>query len=537
MDEKDRMIEPRLAEFAEDYLEKIYYFCLKRTGSAYEAEDLSSDISLNIVAALRQGAVPLHFSAWVWQIARNRYSVWADRKRRDRESAAGVDIEDCEIVCQDALAEDAVIRGEELALLRRELSFISSDYRDIIIAYYIQDRKVQDIAASVGLPPGTVKSKLFRARKKLKEGMTMAREFGTKSFKPEEVDFSSSGSQPSGLPWRMLQRKLQKNILLEASGNPSTIEELAVELGTALPYMEEEVELLTRATLLKEVNGKYVTNFYIFDKESQLSVYAAQRKESPARSRMIGTMADDSLPLLKSLGVVPKDMSDGDVRWWAVMSITDYCVGHLKSYSIDWPEERANGETWGIVGFERVDLPRDYSLSNHSGSGSDDNMLWIYGVSDYGFWNRDEEVSFAEVMFLSDVVRNHRKRSSFSDSELEQWKEIEGRFAHADGDGNIVPDILVIHSDDREKITAFWEGHPLYGKLMENMEGVFGEIIDILKKSTNPILYKQLPYCASMQMFRCRMMTVHDEVESGRLVVPPDPRSSRIAMWLELRGQ
>lgn len=65
------------SEFAENYMEKLFYFCLKKTGSSTEAEDLTQDIALHILTALNRGTIPESFSAWVWQIARNRYSVWA----------------------------------------------------------------------------------------------------------------------------------------------------------------------------------------------------------------------------------------------------------------------------------------------------------------------------------------------------------------------------------------------------------------------------------------------------------------------------
>ena len=90
----------------------------------------------------------------------------------------------------------------------------------------------------------------------------MAREFGSKSYKPEEVRFVSSGGQASGLPFSAVQRMLPKNILLEASNNPSTIEELSVAVGVAMPYMEEEISVLGDAGLLKAVGNRYVTNFF-----------------------------------------------------------------------------------------------------------------------------------------------------------------------------------------------------------------------------------------------------------------------------------
>ena len=161
---------------------------------------------------------------------------------------------------------------------------------------------------------GTVKSKLFRARKKLKEGMDMAREFGARSFKPEEVTFVTSGPLQRGLPWNVLDRKLPKNILLEASNNPSTIEELAIELGSAIPYMEEEVALLADATLLKKTGDKYITNFYIMDKDTQMAVYKSQRRRSRERSEMLDAIVSDSLTQLRSLGIVRNDMCDNDLK-------------------------------------------------------------------------------------------------------------------------------------------------------------------------------------------------------------------------------
>jgi RNA polymerase sigma factor (sigma-70 family) len=205
---------------------------------------------------------------------------------RSKPSVSGTELD--ESVSDNTSVEDDYVFSEEKSLLRRELAFIASDYRNIVVSYYIDDRNLKDIATSLNLPEGTVKTRLFKARKLLKEGMNMAREFGVRSYKPEEIKFSASGNQPNGLPWKAVERKVTKNILLQASNNPSTLEELSVELGIALPYMEEEVKLLTDATLLKKVEGsKYITNFFIADRECQMAVYQAQRRSSTERSDML----------------------------------------------------------------------------------------------------------------------------------------------------------------------------------------------------------------------------------------------------------
>ena len=107
--------------------EKLFYFCLKKTGDSHEAEELTSNINLNIVAALRKGTIPVNFPAWVWQIARNRYSVWADRGRIQRESDSGADIGDFELADGNTDIEGEWMYGETLRLLRRVSADLSGE--------------------------------------------------------------------------------------------------------------------------------------------------------------------------------------------------------------------------------------------------------------------------------------------------------------------------------------------------------------------------------------------------------------------------
>lgn len=54
-----------IRRYASDYMETVFYFCLKKTGDRTQAEDLASDITLAILTQLERGATPTHFSAWV----------------------------------------------------------------------------------------------------------------------------------------------------------------------------------------------------------------------------------------------------------------------------------------------------------------------------------------------------------------------------------------------------------------------------------------------------------------------------------------
>ena len=311
--------------FARDYRESLFYFSLKKTGDVHEAQDLAADIACNVLESLSRTGAPRDFPAWVWQIARNRYAAWTKAKRKQRVIGEPDEtIPDGE----DAIGAigDAEEHAQRLAALRRELSFTSAEYRTVVAAYYLENRSVSDIAASLGVPAGTVKARLARARTKLKEGIGMARTFGKLSYNPENLTFVMNGLEGwDGSPWRYLSRLLDKNILLAAYRAPSTAEELAIETGVALPYMEEELSELTAATLLRKNGQRYETNLFIVSAAAQRQVYAHLREIAPALTAAIlaaeeyeRTWLDAECPLWREGA-----QSDADALWARMMEETD----------------------------------------------------------------------------------------------------------------------------------------------------------------------------------------------------------------------
>ena len=288
MQDTNEMRDRLINEFVENYTEKLFYFCLKKTGSHIETEDLTQEIALQIITALNKGTIPTSFSAWVWQIARNHYSVWAKEKHNRNESVTGSDIGDYEIEDERENILDEMIHTEQMALLRRELAFIKSDYRNIVVAYYIENKNVREIAESLSLSTNTVKSRLLRAREILKEGMDMAREFGKRSYNPENIAFWVNGLHgANGEPGIYVSRSLNKNIMLAAYRTPAAAEELAMEVGVALPYMEEELSTLVDATLMKKNGNKYETNIFIVSAEAQEKICAHVRGIAPELTKAI----------------------------------------------------------------------------------------------------------------------------------------------------------------------------------------------------------------------------------------------------------
>jgi len=338
--------------YVAEYLEKLFYFCLKKTGDTHEAEDLASDISLNILSELEKDVIIANFPAWVWKIARNRYARWADRKHTERSAAADGDISEYSVPAGIS-TEEKYARSEDLKMLRRELAFISSEYRDIVVAYYFKQKRIAEISAALSIPEGTVKTRLFRARKILKEGMNMAREFGKRSYDPETIYFLANGNQPSGLPWTAASRKIPVNILCEANNNPSTAEELSIALGVSLPYMEEEIALLEQATLLKKLDdGKYLTNFFIYPIECENEIYSIICDYCEDTYEAIWKLAEKTVEREKHNSCNIDAVGDNDAAMFFAFAINDILEKGALPSSAYKEFVRPDGGSWGFCGFE-----------------------------------------------------------------------------------------------------------------------------------------------------------------------------------------
>lgn len=400
------------AEFTEGYMEKIFYFCLKKTGKSSEAEALTQDIALNVLTALQKGTVPAHLPAWVWQIARNRYAAWAAAKHRYTESVTGSDIGDCELEDVDANVEEAAIRRDELARLRRELAFIRREYREVVVAYYVHNQSMHVIAKELSLSLDTVKKRLQRARTILKEGMNMAREFGTRSYNPEEIVFSNSCSSfgEKGQPWSILSHALYKNIFLEAYGNPSTAEALSLELGVALPYMEDELAYLTKETFLCKTGDRYETAFPIISREAQEKIWGYNQQIAVEVTHLLEKLVDDYSAACSAHGVAYYGtyQTYADAKWTLLMRAFDCLMDDLRGGFQHEYTKRPDRGNWDIVGFQKADVPQYPHVGLH-GSGMGEMYLAQYKFAHAGIEKKTPDyIDQEDVEVLQAVVRgNH----------------------------------------------------------------------------------------------------------------------------------
>lgn len=239
-----------------EYLQKIYGFAMKKAYSYDEAEDVCSEIVLEVYQSLLRSDEIANLEGYIWRISEHTYSKFvSSKKKREGISIDGLEIPYFEEeYCEDAEAESK--------RLRREIAFLTEVRRKIVYMFYFLKRSINSIATELNIPEGTVKWHLNRARKELKEGFSMERKIGKLGLYPlEAADIAHDGSiGDNGGPEYYLNDKINLNIVYSVYHTPRTKEEIAAELGMTLVYIEDKINLLEdNEFIIKTKNDKYTT--------------------------------------------------------------------------------------------------------------------------------------------------------------------------------------------------------------------------------------------------------------------------------------
>ena len=133
-------------------------------GNADDAADAVQDAVATVLRVRSYDPAQGTFKAWFLAVVRNRcLDVLRQRKRRPQ-----FELESAEIATEEGENPEAVASQDEMAaLVKRELAALPRPHREILILREFLDLAYAEIAEVLGVPPGTVMSRLHRARSAL----------------------------------------------------------------------------------------------------------------------------------------------------------------------------------------------------------------------------------------------------------------------------------------------------------------------------------------------------------------------------------
>ena len=168
-----------------EHWRKVFNVAYKFVGRHDEAEDLTQDIFLKIFKSLDTFDRRANFQTWLTSVSRNlcidHYrSVRKERETIDRDVDAG----ELTPAAPDPSPMAALEQRDRVVLLRQALAALPESLRTAVLMRDIQELSYQEIADTLSLPEGTVKSRINRGRSELARQIKKLR----------GADFSPSGS-------------------------------------------------------------------------------------------------------------------------------------------------------------------------------------------------------------------------------------------------------------------------------------------------------------------------------------------------------
>lgn len=147
----------------------VYGLCLRLLRTEAEAAEVAQEAFLKAYQNLGRYDESKPFDLWVIAIARN---LCIDILRR-RTRHPTQDVHDMRetLPSPDKSLEQGAIDREERLTLEGAMATLSSDDQEVLALYYVQKRTTKEIAQLLGVAPGTIMARLFRAREKLRVRM------------------------------------------------------------------------------------------------------------------------------------------------------------------------------------------------------------------------------------------------------------------------------------------------------------------------------------------------------------------------------
>jgi RNA polymerase sigma-70 factor, ECF subfamily len=144
---------------------RVYRFVLRLVGNPTAVEDLISEVFLDVWRQADRFEGRSTVSTWLLGIA--RFKALSSMRRRPHEE---LDDEKAGAIEDSAdNPELSIQKKDKGAALRKCLQALSPEHREVIDLVYYHEKSVEEVAAIVGIPEATVKTRMFYARKKLSD--------------------------------------------------------------------------------------------------------------------------------------------------------------------------------------------------------------------------------------------------------------------------------------------------------------------------------------------------------------------------------
>ncbi len=241
-----------------EYLEYLYRLAGNRYNDCSDIDTLVQDTLTAFIIKINKGENVEFPKGFLSSVLKNKYNAWLRAKHRTgyteySDSAVGIAYNEIEE------KEESERKTEEYESVRREIGRLIRIYREVTVRHYVHGQTVDQISKELGIPRGTVLSRLSAARDQIKEGLENMEKYSQISYEPKTASIGIWGSGGlNGEPFTLLHSDIEANILNLAYENPVSVRGIADTLGMPSAYIEPIIEVLIRGELMGRTSGGLV---------------------------------------------------------------------------------------------------------------------------------------------------------------------------------------------------------------------------------------------------------------------------------------
>lgn len=179
------------AQLVTAYETQVYNLCLRMSGNQEDAKDLAQEAFLKAWCGLRFYKFESAFSTWLYRLTSNVCIDFLRRQKRRQtisltQAEEDEQMRELEVADSAPLPEERVVHREQKKAIADAMKLLEEEFRTVLTLRVVDDLPYEQIAEILDLKVGTVKSRLARARIKLKSLLESGNNLENKTSKCTE---------------------------------------------------------------------------------------------------------------------------------------------------------------------------------------------------------------------------------------------------------------------------------------------------------------------------------------------------------------
>jgi RNA polymerase sigma-70 factor (ECF subfamily) len=165
-------------ELAMPLFEQLYNFAQWLTHDREEAEDLVQETYAKALKGFASFQLGTNFRAWMYRILRNTFLTSRTGLKATMTTPLDSDEDAQELAVERDTPETILFERSDRELLQSAMDELPVYFREVLLLCEVEEMSYQEIAATLGIPIGTVMSRLSRARRALRDGVRKMQNVG-----------------------------------------------------------------------------------------------------------------------------------------------------------------------------------------------------------------------------------------------------------------------------------------------------------------------------------------------------------------------